>query len=88
MYARARKRASGKPTRRCALRFPRSSTHTPEESYLRGGQLWERCYRERSLWREALTLSLVHGDSPGQRSLLDKVPLGDRAAPSRAGPKP
>ena len=53
-------------------------SHAPEESYLRVVELLGTLFRDRGLWRQALTLAWYTGDVAGQRALLDKVPLGDR----------
>jgi hypothetical protein len=79
MYARARKQAKRNPDGAfVTLVSALLHSHAPEESYLRVVELLGTMCKERSLWREALTLAWYTGNVAGQRSLLDKVPLGDR----------
>jgi hypothetical protein len=79
MYARARKQAKRNPDGAFStLVSALQHSHAPEESYLRVVELLGTMCRERSLWREALTLAWYTGNVAGQRALLDKVPLSDR----------
>jgi hypothetical protein len=80
MYSHARKLARKNPNEAFAtLVSALHHTHAPEESYARVVQLLTTLCREKNLPREALTLSWYSGDVAGQRSLLEAVPLGDRA---------